>query len=293
MMDGEVSPRRVLLTGATGFVGRQVHRALLARGHAVRPVLRTGSAGRLVEAAGPDRRETADLFGEDEAWWADACRGVDTVVHAAWAVRPGAYLSSPDNIACLSGSLALALGAQRAGVEHLVGLGTCFEYALTEAPLTVDAPLRPASLYAATKVSLFHTLTALCAGSGTLFSWARLFYLHGEGEAAGRLVPSIRDSLARGVPAELSAGTQVRDFLDVRMAGEMVADIVATRQPGAINLCSGEPVTVRQLAEGIADQLGRRDLLRFGAVPLRPTDPPFVVGVCNLELPGAAKGRLS
>jgi dTDP-6-deoxy-L-talose 4-dehydrogenase (NAD+) len=251
-------------------------------------VIREGSAGRLVAGAG--YRETVNLFGESETWWAEACRGVDTVVHAAWSIEPGVYLGSPDNVACLAGSLALALGARHAGVGHVVGIGTCFEYELTEAPLSVDAPLRPASLYAATKVALYHTLTALFAGSGTLFSWARLFYLHGDGEAAGRLVPSIRDSLARGEVAALSIGTQVRDFLDVQTAGAMLATLVDTRQPGAINICSGRPVTVRQLAERIADDYGRRDLLRFGASPLRPTDPPAVVGVCNLEPRWADKG---
>ena len=73
---------RILLTGATGFVGRQVHKALVARGTEVRVVLRTGTGARL--AASAERIiETPDLFAEKAAWWSQACAGVDAVVIAA------------------------------------------------------------------------------------------------------------------------------------------------------------------------------------------------------------------
>lgn len=286
-MRGEVSTARrvVLLTGATGFVGRQIHRHLLAMGHRVRAIVRTGSAGRLIDT-GPDTDfiETPDVFAQSVAWWATACAGCDTVVHAAWFVVPGQYLTSPANLTCVSGSLALAQGAVEAEVGHFIGIGTCFEYQLPSDHLTVDAPLAPTTLYASAKLSLYQLLGAFFAQMNTSFSWARLFYLYGEGEHASRLVPYVRQRLAEGNMAQLSAGTQVRDFLDVARAGHMIATLVATRQPGAINICSSVPVTVRQLAERMADEIGRRDLLQFGTAPLRPTDPAAVVGVCNLLL---------
>ncbi|MFH3479164.1 NAD-dependent epimerase/dehydratase family protein [Xanthobacter variabilis] len=275
--------RRVLLTGATGFVGRQIHRALVARGHRVKAVVRTGTAHRL--SAPADVVETADLFAHDASFWASTTAGMDAVIHAAWVATPGLYLASPLNLDCLRGGLALARGAAEAGVGHVIGVGTCFEYALPSDHLSVDAPLGPASLYATAKLALYQTLSAFFAGEaagGTIFSWARLFYLYGEGEDERRLVAYIRARLAAGEVARLSAGTQVRDFLDVAEAGAMVARIVETGQPGAINICSGVPVTVRELAERTARALGRPDLLEFGSAPPRPGDPPVVVGVCNL-----------
>lgn len=284
--DVPATPRRVLLTGATGFVGRHIHRALLAGGHAVRAVVRTGSADRLAGAA-VDIVETPDLFAEPPERWRAACRDIDTVVHAAWYVLPGRYLAAPENLDCVRGSLALAQGAAEAGVTHLLGIGTCFEYRLPSDRLTVDAPLGPTTLYGMAKKSLFEVLTARFAEGPTRFSWARLFYLHGAGEPEGRLLPYLRARLSAGQAADLSSGTQRRDFLDVSEAGRMIAAIVATRQPGAINVCSGEAVTIRQFAESVADGFGRRDLLRFGAVPPRPGDPAAVVGICNVEaLPG-------
>jgi dTDP-6-deoxy-L-talose 4-dehydrogenase (NAD+) len=113
---------------------------------------------------------------------------------------------------------------------------------------------------------------------GVSFAWCRLFYLFGEGEREDRLIPSVRRNLEQGIPVALSEGTQVRDFLDVCEAGRMIADVTLANQRGPVNICSGNGITVRALVEGIADEYGRRDLLRFGSRPLNPFDPPAVVG---------------
>lgn len=282
-MPAERVGKNVVLTGATGFAGRQVHRALLERGHNVQSIIREGTASRLIDGGDSRYRETADLFREPRDWWAEACHGADTLVHAAWFVDPATYLSAPANIDCLCGSLQMVLGALDAGVAHIIGIGTCFEYRLPAADLAVTAPVEPTTLYATSKLALFQTLTALLATAPTVFTWARLFYLYGEGENEKRLVPYLRGCLARNETAKLSIGTQVRDFLDIRIAGDMIASLVATRQAGPVNICSGQPITIRQLAEQIADETGQRDLLEFGTAPLRPTDPPVVTGLCNLE----------
>lgn len=271
----------VLLTGATGFVGRQIHKRLVQRGHQVRVVLRSGTASRLA-AAVSQVVEADDLFARDASWWADACESVDAVVHSAWYVKHGAYLDAPENAACVAGSFALARGAGEAGVRHFIGLGTCMEYRLPGERLTIESELSPANFYSACKLSSFHMLKQWFASRETVFSWCRLFYLFGEGENPGRLAAYVRRQMEAGEKARLSAGTQLRDFLDVAEAGAMIADVVETGQPGAINICSGQPITIRAFAERIADQYGRRDLLEFGAVSPHPSDPAAVVGVCNL-----------
>jgi nucleoside-diphosphate-sugar epimerase len=77
----------------------------------------------------------------------------------------------------------------------------------------------------------------------------------------------------------LSSGTQIRDYLDVHEAGQMIVEAALGSVQGPVNICSGMPVTVRQLAERIADEYDRRDLLRFGARADNPVEPPCVVGV--------------
>jgi len=268
----------VLLTGATGFVGRQVHKALVAHGATVRVVLRPGTEARL---AAPAERlvTTPDLFIEQAGWWALACAGIDTVVHAAWYAEPASYLHSPKNQDCLAGTLALARGAIAAGVRRFVGIGTCFEYDVAAGLLTIKTPLDPQTPYAAAKASAFRALSELLPSHAVGFAWCRLFYLYGDGENERRLVPYLRERLARGEPAELTRGTQIRDFLDVREAGAMIADVALGTAQGPVNICSGVPVTVRELADRIADEYGRRDLLRFGARPDKAFDPPRVVGL--------------
>jgi len=270
----------ILLTGATGFVGRQLLRALSERGCRVLPVVREGKQG---EVARGDAIETIvaspDIFAEDADWWARACRGVDTVIHAAWYAEPGQYLQSPKNQECLSGTLRLADGAVQAKVRRFVGIGTCFEYDLDAGRLSIETPLRPATPYAQAKVDAFKALSATLPRQGVAFAWCRLFYLYGEGEDSRRLVSYVRARLQAGEPAELSSGSQVRDFLDVREAARMIVDVALGSQEGPVNICSGKPVTVRELAERIADDFGRRDLLRFGARPDNPVDPACVVGV--------------
>jgi nucleoside-diphosphate-sugar epimerase len=270
----------VLLTGATGFVGRQVLRELGARGARVRAVVREGTQERL---ATPQFVETTvatpDLFAEGADWWTTACKDVDVVVHAAWYTEPGKYLQSPRNLDCLIGTLQLAKGAAQAKVKRFVGIGTCFEYDLAGGMLSVETPLHPLTPYAGAKAAAFLALSQWLPMQAVEFAWCRLFYLYGEGEDERRLVPYLRARLSSGEPAELTSGNQVRDFLDVREAGRMIVEAALGDEQGPINICSGRPITVRQLAEQIADEYERRDLLKFGARPDNLIDPPCVVGV--------------
>ena len=272
--------RLILLTGATGFVGRQVLHELARRNCRVRLVIREGSEGKVVPSAAVEKIVTTpDIWSESTAWWTDACRGVDTGIHAAWYVEPGQYLYSPKNTVCRAGTLRLAHGAIDAKIRRLVGVGTCFEYDLSAGYLSVETQLKPATPYAIAKADTFRQLAQLLPRQGIEFAWCRLFYLYGEGEDRRRLMPYLREKLAAGEPADLGSGEQVRDYLDVRDAARKVVDAALSSVRGPVNICSGAAVTVRKIAEQIADEFGRRDLLRFGTRPDNPADPAFVVGV--------------
>ena len=276
--------RKVLVTGATGFVGRQVVRALSEKGMQLRLVVRAAKIARTDLLANYcEIVTTEDLFAESSKWWSEQCESVDTVVHLAWYAEPGKYLQSSKNMDCLVGSLNLARGAVQAGVKRLIGVGTCFEYDLSVGVLSVDTSLNPITPYAGAKAALYLGLKQWLQTNAVEFAWCRLFYLYGEGEDSRRLVPYLRSKLEKGEPAELTSGKQIRDFLDVVDAGRMIADVVLSDQTGPVNICSGTPITVRQLAVQIADEYGRQDLLVFGARPDNLVDPPCVVGVSNIN----------
>ncbi len=270
----------VLLTGATGFVGRQILRALLHEGKRVRLVVRTDHDGALASREGVERVVTTpDLFAEPAGWWQETCKGVDTIIHAAWYAEPGKYLMSAKNLDCLAGTIAMAQGATVAGLRRFVGIGTCFEYDVSVGDLTTETPLAPQSPYAGAKAAAFLALSQALPVQDVEFAWCRLFYLYGEGEDARRFVPYLRGQLEKGKMAELTSGKQWRDFMDVRKAGDMIARAATGKVAGAVNICSGQAITIRQLAERIADEYGRRELLKFGARPDNLVDPPRVVGV--------------
>lgn len=271
--------KTILITGATGFVGKQVVKALHQTDTKIRSVIRLKDSRDVTPNAVDEVIETKDLFAENENWWADVCKGVDTIIHLAWYAEPGKYLQSSKNIDCLGGTLQLAKGAVTAGVRRFIGIGTCFEYDLSDGLLSTDTPLKPLTPYAGAKVATYSALSQYLPEEKIEFLWGRLFYLYGEGEDERRLVPFIKSKLSQGKVADLTSGNQIRDFLDVKEAAKMIVELSLGDEQGAKNICSGNPITVRQLAEKIADEYGRRDLLNFGARADNYMDPPKVVGV--------------
>jgi nucleoside-diphosphate-sugar epimerase len=265
---------RVLLTGGAGFVGRQILARLLERNCGVRlPVRKPVTLAPQVEQI-----VIEDLFTASSTQLQQLCSDIDVVIHSAWYAVPGKYLTADENIACLTGTLQLAQTAIHAGVARFVGIGTCFEYDLASGYLCIDTPIAPTTLYGACKASAFLSLSQLMSREERSFAWCRLFYLYGEGESERRLVPYIRTRLAAGEPAQLTSGRQIRDYMDVREAGIRIADVALSDAQGPINICSGKPITVADLARRVADEYARQDLLLFGAQADRHDDPPCVVG---------------
>lgn len=268
---------KVLLTGGTGFLGAQLLKALRMHGIATKLIVRTGSELELATAE--EVIYTEDMFFESSEWWGRACEGVDTVIHAAWHVKHGDYLTSNKNLDCLSGTLALARGAVDAQVRRFIGVGTCFEYDLTEGIQSINTPLNPLTTYAAAKTSAYLLLNQYFKQFNISFAWCRLFYLFGDNENANRLVPYINSKLSAGELVNLTHGNQIRDFMNVYDAAQEIVKVGFSDYVGAANICSGIPISIKDLAMKIADTYGRRDLLKFGSYAVNHMDPPSVVGI--------------
>jgi nucleoside-diphosphate-sugar epimerase len=270
----------VTLTGATGFVGRQILRNLLERGCSVRVLVRDPSRLHIEAGGALEVVQTPDLFTQETRRLQTLVDGTETLVHAAWFAELGEHYTSPLNLACLTGTLNLASAFAVVGGKRFVGIGTYAEYDASAGLVTTDTPLAPNNLYSACKASVFQVLRHFLPAEGVSFAWCRIFSLYGEGADERGLVAYIRKQLAAEEEVLLTRGEQVRDFLDVQEAAGMIADVALGQWQGAVDICSGEGLSVRQLAERIADEYGRRHLLRFGARPENIFfDPPRVVGV--------------
>jgi dTDP-6-deoxy-L-talose 4-dehydrogenase (NAD+) len=274
---------RILITGATGFVGRSLVVALQQQDVELHLVLREVDEELVSAAKVKSIITTPDLFAESEHWWKEICQQVDVVIHLAWYVEPGEYLESTQNLECLVGSIRLAKGAAAAQVKRFVGVGTSLEYDLRKGYLSIETPLLPITLYARSKVACFLALSGWFTLTDVKFSWCRLFYMYGKNEDPRRLVPYIRSQLEAGLPAQLTSGENVRDFLDVEDVAKIMATLSLGDHEGPVNICSGTPTTVRGLAEKIASEYGRHDLLNFGGKSSGMFDPPL--RGWNSELP--------
>jgi dTDP-6-deoxy-L-talose 4-dehydrogenase (NAD+) len=271
---------KVLVTGAAGFVGAEVVRALLERGaDVVTPLRATTDRRRLQSTAG--RLRIHEIALEDVAAVNAmlAAEHPDVVIHPAWYAGPRDYRSSPLNLDSLAMTIRFAERVVAHECPRFVGVGSCLEYRPSNAPLTEGDPVAPEALYSVCKVAAWQILEQLTRGTSTEMVWARLFHVYGPGEASERLVPTVVSALRAGRSIELSPGLQVRDQIHVSDVGDALAHLALQPGPtGAVNVCSGVPVTLKELLSSVAAILGRPDLLRFDARPYLKDEVMHLVG---------------
>lgn len=266
---------RVLVTGASGFVGRRALVALRRRGLEVHAVARRPSGGSDDGVAW----HAADLL-EDGArrTLLEHVRATH-LLHLAWYAEPGAFWSARENGPWVAASVRLVEEFADAGGERAVLAGTCAEYDWAAAqPLREDAPLRPATFYGVCKDATRRVTGGLAERLGLSLAWGRIFFLYGPEEDERRLVASVARALVAGERAAISEGSQRRDFLHVDDVAGAFAALVDGAVTGPVNVASGEGVAVRRIAELLAQAAGRPDLLDVGAVASRADDPLQIVG---------------
>ncbi|MCA3365659.1 MAG: NAD(P)-dependent oxidoreductase [Roseomonas sp.] len=268
---------RVLVTGATGFIGQHIPPLLQARGLEVHATARSA----LPEHQGIIAHGV-DLLREDEAQRLVKDIRPAIIIHSAWYIAHGRFWTAPENIDWLEASTALAAYAAEAGTRRFVGLGTCAEYA-TEAgddalPWPETRRIAPATPYGEAKAALAQRLAEMAAARARFgFAWARLFHLFGPGENPARLVPSIMIALREGREAQCASGRPVRDFISTQRCAAALAALAASNVEGPVNIASGAPISIAAMARLIAEIAGRPYLLRLGALADRPNEPAYMV----------------
>jgi len=264
--------KRVLLTGATGFIGRNTILFLRARDYEVHCTY--------IDGHRPAEEQEGVVWHECNLLDADKQRDLlcevspTQLLHFAWEATHRQYWISRDNLAWVQASLNRLVNFADCGGERAVLAGTCAEYDWSPGCCREDAtPLRPATLYGACKNSMREIASHYLAQNKISFSWGRIFFLYGPHEHPERMVASVINALLHGEPARCSHGRQVRDFLYVKdVAGAFVA-LLQSGVEGPVNIASGSPVTLRDVIKMIAAKIGREDLIEYGAIPVSVNEP--------------------
>jgi dTDP-6-deoxy-L-talose 4-dehydrogenase (NAD+) len=258
------------VTGATGFIGRHVVAELRRRG--VSPVLVRRPAPSGVPALVDDVVEMDIAAPGPDAY--DRLGRPAVLIHLAWGGLPN-YGSTHHLEAELPAQRAFLGQLVESGLPALTVSGTCFEYGLRPGALDEEVPAAPVTAYAQAKDALRRWLEDLRANRPFRLTWARLFYLRGEGQAPGSLLPQLEAAISRGDPSfDMSGGEQLRDYLPVEeAAADLVALACSGLDNGIVNVCSGRPIKIRDLVEAVVRERGSTIALNLGHYPYPEYEP--------------------
>ena len=264
---------KVLLTGASGFIGRQCLTQLSETGAEVHAV----SRGRQDAMPGVTWHDV-NLLEDGAIGRLIAKLRPSHLLNMAWNAEPGRYWTAPDNFQWVRTGLEMLHTFADSGGERIVMAGSCAEYDWNYGWCSENVtPLAPGTVYGTCKHSLQSMLQTYSQQYGLSSAWGRIFFLYGPYEHPSRLVSSVIAALLRGQPAVCTAGTQIRDFMHVSDVASAFVSLLDSTVQGAVNIASGNSITIRDVVSKIALLLDRPDLLKLGEIPMPPSDPPLLL----------------
>lgn len=239
---------KVAVTGASGFIGRHVLAELERRSVEATVVLRPASVAivpraKLVVVHMDLQNPPANAF--------ELMGAPDVLLHLAWGGLPN-YKSQQHVEQELPAQYRFLKELIESGLKNLLVTGTCFEYGMQSGPLREDMEPQPSNPYGFAKDMLRRRLESLKNVQSFALTWARLFYLYGDGQAVSSLLPQLTEAVKRGDKVfNMSGGEQVRDYLPITEVAQCLVSLaLGSRDSGIVNVCSGRPISIRNLVEG-------------------------------------------
>src|SRR6185437_4600040 len=266
--------KKVLLTGGTGFIGRHTLKMLQDRGYEVHAI----SSREIPSASDKVNWYQVDLLNHEAVSALVREIKPSHLLHIAWNVTHGKFWNAPSNLDWVEASLNLFRAFASNGGERATVAGSCTEYDWGHRLYSEETtPFNPASLYGTCKRALHLILRSFAKEAKISLAWGYIFYLFGPHEHENRFLPAIIRSLLLQKEVPCSHGRQIRDFLYVKdVAGGLVA-LLDSALTGGVNIASGQGIALRELASKVIIHPKDHALLKFGALPPPPNDPPELV----------------
>ena len=247
--------KKILVTGASGFIGRNTLEPLIKGGYEVHAVY-------LKNKLNVDNViwHQINLLDYNQTEQLLKIVKPSHLLHLAWNVAPGKYLYSKSNYEWLIASIKLLNSFKENGGQRVVIAGTIFES-------EYDYP------YPASKRALLEILKSIDIS----YAWGRIPYLFGEYEDSNRLVPYVINALLNGDEAKCSSGEQIKDFMYVKDVAGAFVKIINSDIYGVINIGSGEGIKVKDLILKIADKLNSHELIKLGTLKTSENEKKYSV----------------
>lgn len=257
--------KRLLITGAGGFLGRHCLELLANGNHEVHAICRQSGIR-------PETKDVSwhecDLLSPGASTMLLSRLRPSHLLHLAWYAVPGKFWEAPENKLWIQASEELMRSFKENGGERFVGAGSCAEYGRHAGECQESStPLKPDSFYGECKVAFQKHLNQLSEQSGISFAWGRVFFLYGPFEAPSRVVPYVIRSLLSGRRALCSSGGQMLDFLHVRDVASAFVTLLGKDVRGPLNIGTGCPIQLRDVLLEIGRCTGATDFIQFGARP--------------------------
>jgi nucleoside-diphosphate-sugar epimerase len=264
--------QRVLVTGASGFIGSVLTKQLLAQGVAVGVLVRGDTLGRRLDNV---KSELAKIPYDtsDPRIFRNALISFepDTIFHLGWAgVSNLDRNDASTQVRNLDLCIELIDAGRASGCQHWIGAGSQAEYGPKTEAITEEDSTNPTTLYGAAKLAAYHLSRTSCGLSKIKHSWLRVFSTYGPDDNENWMIPSLIKQLLKGEPPKLTAGEQRWDYLHVMDAARAFVAVGEIQAEGVFNLGSGKAPTLRTTVELIRDIIDPKATLGFGMIPYRP-----------------------
>lgn len=262
--------KKVLVIGASGFIGKEALKPLQGLGFEVFALTR-----KAFENDTGITQIKGDIF--DEAFVKSVFKEIKIthLLNFAWATTED-YLSSNINFEYVKAGINLLKYFKENGGKKAIFAGTCFEYAFQDKPLKENSPLEPQYVYAKCKNALRELGQAFCTQNNMDFGWGRIFYVYGHGEHEKRLTAHIIKSLNANKEVVINNGDLIKDYMYTKDIAGAFAQFLHSDICGCVNICTGQAISLRDYASTIAKIMEKEKYLHINQDDT--TQPPYIVG---------------